>query len=174
MSIKSGGTEKPPQDTHLISDHDNHGDAVTWCQKQFVSTTEQFAEATCETCLKVIGIYGQGAVTRLQHLDSKRHPEAANDEGRNKLWLWFELSYASFLTLPRVLMHEMPDAWQSQMADLLTQYNETFPNRPDIGTRVQITDLSGKLIPCPPWLVNYRHPDKETIATLRNEGSPAS
>ena len=73
-------------------------------------------------------------------------------EGREKLWLWFELSYASFLTLPRVLMHEMPDEWQGKMADLLNEYSEAFPNQPDIGSRVQITDMSGKLIPCPEWL----------------------
>lgn len=32
--------------------------------------------------------------------------------GKEKLWQWFSLSYAAWLTLPRVLMHEMPDEWQ--------------------------------------------------------------
>lgn len=32
--------------------------------------------------------------------------------GENALWLWFGLSRASWLTLPRVLMHEMPDEWR--------------------------------------------------------------
>jgi hypothetical protein len=89
-------------------------------------------------------------------------------EGREKLWLWFELSYASFLTLPRVLMHEMPDEWQGKMADLLNEYSEAFPNQPDIGSRVQITDMSGKLIPCPEWLKNYRHPDQRAVDNLRS------
>ena len=55
---------------HLISDHDNIGDAVTWCQEQFVPTTEEFAKATCLTCLRVIKIYGEGAAARLQHLEA--------------------------------------------------------------------------------------------------------
>ena len=88
-------------------------------------------------------------------------------EGREKLWLWFELSYASFLTLPRVLMHEMPDEWQGKMAVLLNEYDEAFPNKPDIGSRVQVTDLNGRLIPCPAWLKNYRHPDRRAIQELR-------
>lgn len=83
-----------------------------------------------------------------------------------KLWAWFELSYVSFLTLPRVLMHEMPKEWQDKMADLLDEYDETFPNQPDIGTRVQCTK-DGKLVKWPPWLLNYRYPDREVIARLR-------
>jgi hypothetical protein len=89
-------------------------------------------------------------------------------EGREKLWLWFELSYASFLTLPRVLMHEMSDEWQGKMADLLNEYDEAFPNKPNIGSRVQITDLNGKLISCPEWMKDYRHPDRRVIQQLRN------
>ena len=86
-------------------------------------------------------------------------------EGYEKLWGWFGLSHASFLTLPRVLIHEMPDEWQDKMADLLNEYYENFPNQPDIGTRVQITE-NGKLIKTPEWLVNYRHPDKDMIKKL--------
>lgn len=88
-------------------------------------------------------------------------------DGYDTLWGWFGLSYASFLTLPRVLMHEMPDEWQSKMAALLDEYREVFPNQPDIGSRVQITNLSGKFIACPDWLKNYRHPDLEAIEQLR-------
>lgn len=152
---------------HLIADHDNHGDTVTWCQKQFVPPTEEFAKTTCLTCLKVIKIYAEGAAVRLLQLTPSQQPETVAVEGREKLWLWFELSYASFLTLPRVLMHEMPDDWQGKMADLLTEYSETFPNQPDIGTRVQITDATGKLVACPRWLTDYKHPDRAVIATLR-------
>jgi hypothetical protein len=84
-----------------------------------------------------------------------------------KLQCWFGLSYASFLTLPRVLMQAMPIEWQNKMADLLREYEEAFPNQPDIGTRVQITDERGHLIKTPEWLLNYRHPDRETIDGLR-------
>ncbi|MBT7631292.1 MAG: hypothetical protein HN597_16555 [Desulfobacula sp.] len=60
-------------------------------------------------------------------------------DGKERLWGWFELSYASFLVIPRVLMHSMPDDWQNQMASLLEEYQDTFPNQPHIGTRVQAT-----------------------------------
>lgn len=86
--------------------------------------------------------------------------------GYDALWLWFDLSYASFLTLPRVLMHEMPDEWQQKMADLLEEYENTFPNQPNIGTRVQITQR-GKMIKTPSWITNYRHPEYETINAMR-------
>jgi hypothetical protein len=87
--------------------------------------------------------------------------------GHGKLWGWFELSYASYLTLPRVLMHQMPDKWQGQMARLLEEYNEAFPNQPDIGTRVLVTDATGRFIKTPDWLINYRHPDQKEIDKLK-------
>ena len=88
-------------------------------------------------------------------------------DGKDALWLWFGLSGASFLALPRVLMHEMPDEWQGRMAELLREYDAAFPNQPDISSRVQITDLNGRLIPTPSWLTSYRHPDLDMIASLR-------
>lgn len=88
-------------------------------------------------------------------------------EGHNALWLWFELSYAGFLTIPRVLMHAMPDDWQGKMAALLTEDSEAFSNWPDgAGTRVQYT-IDNHLAPMPEWLTNYRHPDQDEIDKLR-------
>lgn len=85
----------------------------------------------------------------------------------DKLWAWFGLSYASFLVLPRVLMHQMPIDWQDKMADLLDQYDNSFPNKPDIGTRVQCT-VDGKLSKFPSWVLDYRHPKAEEIEKLRH------
>ena len=83
--------------------------------------------------------------------------------GYDELWEYFELSYASWLTTPRVLLHAMPDEWQHKLAILLKEYHDTSPNQPDLGTRVQVTDLDGKLVKAPQWLLNYRHPDHEAI-----------
>lgn len=47
-----------------------------------------------------------------------------NKKGYDALWNWFGLSRSSWLTLPRVLMHEMPDDWQRKMAKLLEEYDE--------------------------------------------------
>jgi hypothetical protein len=88
--------------------------------------------------------------------------------GYNRLWGWFGLSRSSFITLPRVLVHEMPDDWQSRMADLLSEYDAAYPNMPSIGTTVRATDLSGKLIKMPDWAINYRHPDHAAIDLLRS------
>lgn len=89
-----------------------------------------------------------------------------NKDYQDDLQCWFGLSYASWLTMPRVLMEAMPEQWQSQMAELLYQYDSAFPNQPDIGTRVQITK-DGKLIKTPSWLINYRRPERDKINELR-------
>ena len=92
-----------------------------------------------------------------------------NEYGYEKLWGYFGLSRASWLTMPRVMMHDMSDEWQSKMADLLNEWDNTWINQPCIGTRVQITDSSGKLIKTPNYIMNYRHPDKETIKSFRGD-----
>lgn len=93
--------------------------------------------------------------------------EIIEGEGYADLWGWFGLSRAGFLALPRVLMHEMPDEWQRQMAALLEQYDDTFPNQPDMRTRVHATTMDGKLTKFPDFLLNYRHPDKAAIEGMK-------
>jgi hypothetical protein len=87
-------------------------------------------------------------------------------EGHDRLWLWFSLSRASFLTLPRVLMHAMPDEWQGQMAALLEEYDAAYTNLPDIGSTVRAT-RGGRLVAMPELYTNYRHPRREEIEALR-------
>lgn len=92
----------------------------------------------------------------------------ARGEGREKLWGWFGLSRASFLTLPRVLMHAMPDEWQGKMADLLEEYENEFCNQAELpGSRVQAV-RGNKLVSWPEWLLNYRRPDKAEIDMVRS------
>src|SRR5262245_30164604 len=86
--------------------------------------------------------------------------------GADRLWTWFGLDRASFLVLPRVLMHDMPDDWQDRMTTLLEEYQAVFPNQPEIGTRVQCT-RRGKLVKWPEWLLNYRRPDFDEINKIR-------
>jgi hypothetical protein len=94
---------------------------------------------------------------------------APEQPGYNRLWNWFGLSRAGWITLPRVIAHEMPDEWQDKMAALLEEYERTFHNWPDgIGTRVQITD-DGKPTSLHNWLHDYRYPATGKIATLRGE-----
>lgn len=86
--------------------------------------------------------------------------------GYEALWTWFGLSYSSWLTLPRVLMHEMPDEWQQKMADLLQEWDDTWTNA-DIGTTYITMRKNGKFIKVPDWLNNYRHPQYMDIDKAR-------
>lgn len=93
--------------------------------------------------------------------------EKLSDE-RKDLHLWFGLSYAAFLVMPRVAMMQMPKEWQENMAELLNQYDETI-NTSAFGVkgcRVQALSSNGKLMKMPEELLNYRHPRPEDIAQL--------
>ena len=85
------------------------------------------------------------------------------------LGLWFGLSYASFAVLPRVLMEDMPERWQKQMARLLFEYDEAFDfsGMPFDGTTIRATK-DGKIVGMPSWVKNYRHPEETEIAKIRS------
>ena len=85
--------------------------------------------------------------------------------GHEALWRWFGFSHASWLTMPRVLMHAMPDDWQARMAALLYEYDAHW-NLPDCGTATVTLKQDGKFAPMPDWL-EYRHPDEATIDSFR-------
>lgn len=69
---------------------------------------------------------------------------------------WFELSYAQFLTVPRLVMDSMPYEWQVKMAILLEEMDETFDWRPKEGRYwVRLKDDKGRYCNAP--LGNYRH-----------------
>ncbi|WP_256220327.1 hypothetical protein [Pseudomonas sp. NBRC 111138] len=92
--------------------------------------------------------------------------ETEDYDYRTDLAAYFGLSYASWLTLPRVLMEAMPEVWKRQMAALLHQYDDAYPNQPNYGTTVRLT-VDGKLVKTPCWLSNYRHPDWAMVNQLR-------
>lgn len=89
--------------------------------------------------------------------------------GHDALWLWFGLSYAGWLTLPRVMMHEMPDDWQRRMAALLNEWDEAWDlnKLPPMEMTVTMKE-GGRFVATPDWLHNYRHPDRKSIAALRS------
>jgi len=87
----------------------------------------------------------------------------------DRLNLWFGLSRASFLTIPRVLMQEMPEKWQEKMVELLEEYDETFDTS-DIGiheVKVIAVNEKNKFIKMPKDLINYRHTNKHFIKSIR-------
>jgi len=93
-------------------------------------------------------------------------------KGYDALWLWFGLSYASFLILPRVLMHEMPDEWQLKMSKLLVEYDEHFKRVEGISsTTVCAKNDAGKFTSFPAYILNYRRPNIKEIDKLRKEAA---
>ncbi|MGJ7197114.1 hypothetical protein ABM005_16905 [Morganella morganii] len=84
--------------------------------------------------------------------------------------VWFGLSYASFLALPRVLMHEMPIEWQDKMAALLHEYDETFDTSSVChSVIVSAKDQNNRFMKMPKYILNYRHPDMDEIDKLRKK-----
>jgi hypothetical protein len=81
---------------------------------------------------------------------------------------WFELSYAQFLTVPRLVMESMPYEWQLQMKVLLEEMDNTFDWRPLEGRYwVKLKDDKGRYCDAP--LQDYRHGDIEHLRIKRDE-----
>jgi hypothetical protein len=75
---------------------------------------------------------------------------------------WFELSYAQFLTVPRLVMESMPAEWQCKMAELLQEMDDTFDWRPKEGRYwVKLRTRMGRYADAP--LSDYRHGDIEYL-----------
>lgn len=71
---------------------------------------------------------------------------------------WFGLSYAQFLTLPRIVMQSMPFEWQEKMVALLDEIDETFDWRPENGQYwVRVRDDKGRFRAPDPEMCDYRH-----------------
>lgn len=85
----------------------------------------------------------------------------------NKLELWFGLSYSGWLAIPRCTTKQMPLEWQNKMAALLEEYDEAFPNPPNIETMIVIKQ-NGKFTKEFNWLHRYRRPDMRMIKRLKD------
>jgi len=69
---------------------------------------------------------------------------------------WFELTYAHYLTIPRLVMESMPVEWQEKMSALLQDMDDTFDWRPKEGCYwVRLRDDRGRFQDAP--LGDYRH-----------------
>jgi hypothetical protein len=88
---------------------------------------------------------------------------------------WFELSYSSYLVLPRSLIQEMPVRWQRRMVALIEEMRSEYPgfadgSVPEVSDnyRVRVRDDETKrYVPDP--LSDYRHPDHALIERLRKK-----
>jgi hypothetical protein len=80
--------------------------------------------------------------------------------------LWFELTRANYLVLPRSLMEGMPLDWQEKFTALLDEMRETFEPVDD-NYSVYLRDENGKFKK--DIYANYRHP---AVLPYRKEGTP--
>ena len=92
---------------------------------------------------------------------------AVRREGYDRLWVWFGCSRASWLTMPRIMMHQMPDDWQNKMAELLEEWDETWDSQDMPTPHVAARGKNNRFTRWPSWLLNYRHPDKAELEKLR-------
>jgi hypothetical protein len=80
--------------------------------------------------------------------------------------MFFELSYAQYLTVPRSILEAMPQDWQKRFAKLFNELDNTFEWRPKEGRYyVQLKDGKGKYVHDP--LMEYRRADREYIESLK-------
>lgn len=84
-------------------------------------------------------------------------------KGYDALWEWFGLTYAGWLTIPRVVLHAMPDDWQGRLAELLKEYDDAVNlDHPFTDLKFFVTaKKGGKFVAMPRALTNYRRPDPE-------------
>ncbi|TWW38998.1 hypothetical protein [Pseudomonas aeruginosa] len=108
---------------------------------------------------------GEDLLGAPQHFPART--EQANS-GYDQLWAWFGLSRSAYAVLPRVMMHAMPDDWQRRFAELMDEWDDHWPNQPDINARVHITQ-NGLYISTPKWLLDYRHPDHNQLNAMRGK-----
>lgn len=70
--------------------------------------------------------------------------------------LWFELSYAQYLTVPRLALQSMPEEWQERFAKCLNELDDRLDWRPKSGRYwVKLKGGNGKYVRDP--LADYRH-----------------
>jgi hypothetical protein len=76
--------------------------------------------------------------------------------------IWFGLSYANYLTVPRSILEAMPHSWKEKFVTLLKELDDTLDWAPTKGTYyVQLRDEKGRYLYDP--FLQYRHVDIEDM-----------
>jgi hypothetical protein len=147
----------------VASEHDE-GDAAA-----MLEAVQQARESLLEALVNVRGYVYEFRKRSARALAAARQitPQipVAHDY-RADLQCWFGLSYASWLTMPRVLMEAMPGDWQSRIAPLLWEYSEAWDTA-RLAAPYVLARNGNKFEAWPDWLLNYRHPDTAAIETVR-------
>lgn len=86
---------------------------------------------------------------------------------RGDVSLWFELTYASYLTIPRSILEDMPDEWQQRFYLLFAELNERYTSWPPSGQHYEVRLRNERGRYCSDALQAYRHPDQQALASIR-------
>ncbi len=68
---------------------------------------------------------------------------------------WFELTYSSYLVLPRLILQSMPNAWQKRFIELLEQIPETIKLDDNYSAEYRINYIVNNKFSVDPYK-NYR------------------
>jgi hypothetical protein len=76
-------------------------------------------------------------------------------EETEAIHMWFELSYAQYLTIPRSVLQSMPDEWQRRFVQCLEELDYNMDWRPKKGRYwVRLKNEKGQFISDP--LMDYQ------------------
>ena len=92
---------------------------------------------------------------------------------------FFGLSYASWLTVPRIVMESMPIEWQHKFVALLNEMNDTFDWMPDDLSLSVTGKRENKFVRLPFLLNDYRrgrieHLRKRSPADIKEAASTST
>lgn len=76
--------------------------------------------------------------------ERKGHKFSAADDGE-PIHLWFELSYANYLAIPRSVLQSMPREWQRKFVLLMDELDETIDWRRS-GVTISLRDEKGRYV----------------------------
>lgn len=92
-------------------------------------------------------------------------------EGQLTVNEWFGLTYARWLTVPRVVMEAMPETWQRKITLLLQEMNDRFDWLPDDVRLTVVAKRGSRFIPLPEDLCNYRRPNRQFLESIERIAS---
>lgn len=94
---------------------------------------------------------------RIQYLEKFAPvPDDLTQGSSNQMEMFWELSYAQYLTVPRSVIQSMPIVWQDRLAILLKEMDAEIDWRPEEGRYwCRLRDGKGRLVHDP--LMEYRH-----------------
>lgn len=97
---------------------------------------------------------------------------ARSTPGYNDLWGCFDRGQG-FMIFARSLAHEMPDDWQSRLAELIQEWESTwdFPDDFPVAYVSARNWRTNRFTRWPAWLIQYKYRNREAIDALRAKES---